>query len=98
MNDYELTNRLQGGNNEIFRPRKDFKRPSRDKRFEENWHGNTGEMEILKKHSICLEIELFKLWFERSKAFKEVRLSFGKGTKKVGEVLVCKNFSNFLFY
>ena len=55
-------------------------------------------MEILKKHSICLEIELFKLRFERSKAFKEVRLSFGKGTKKVGEVLVCKNFSNFLFY
>ena len=47
MNDYELTNRLQGGNNEIFRPRKDFKRPSRDKRFEENWHGNTSKMGVL---------------------------------------------------
>ena len=46
-NDYELTNRLQGGNNEIFRPRKDFKRPSRDKRFEENWHGNTSQMGVL---------------------------------------------------
>ena len=46
-NDCELTNRLQGGNNEIFRPRKDFKRPSRDKRFEENWHGNTSKMGVL---------------------------------------------------